>query len=105
MALKPICRLGDPASGLCLEHSPNQAWTGNIDTATAGFTSDGFPVAAVGDEGYASCGHRFRITSGSSVCTGVGGKIVARKDDQVTMILPGRGTGTLTWGSPNVSSE
>lgn len=105
MALKAICRLGDTASGVCLNHSSVQAWTGVIDSVSGGFTADGIQVAVLDDEGIASCGHRFKVSTGSSVCVGVTGKQVARVGDSVLMVIPGTGGGTLTGGSPNVSSE
>lgn len=105
MTLKAICRLGDMASGTCLNHGSAQAWTGPLDSVSGGFTVNGIEAAVLDDEGLASCGHRFKVSTGSSVCTGITGKQVARVGDSVLMVIPGTGGGTLTTGSPNVSSE
>lgn len=108
MALQPICRLGDSASGTCNIHGP---WTGTITTATSGFTCDGLPVARIGDSVLASCGHTFFIDSGSSVCTGADGIAIARQGDTVSLTInPGGfplfiGSGALTGGSSVGSSE
>jgi uncharacterized Zn-binding protein involved in type VI secretion len=103
MALKGLARVGDTLAGVCTAHTHSTAWTGVISAATAGFTSDGLNVAAVGDEGNTSCGHHFRIVAGSSVLTGVGGKVIAREGDAVIVIEGG--TGTINSGSGIVKSE
>lgn len=110
MALKPVCRLGDTASGMCSNHPSAVPWTGVVTIATGGFTVDGIQVATLGDGGTTSCGHEFTITSASAVCTAPNGKKIARKDDEVTVtsivgIPTGAGAGTLTSGSSTCSSE
>jgi uncharacterized Zn-binding protein involved in type VI secretion len=103
MAQKGIARVGDTVGGTCYAHASHRAWTGTITTGTAGFKVDGQDAAAVGDTGNTSCGHHFQITGGSSVLTGVGGKIVARQGDPLIVIESG--IGSITTGSAGVTSE
>lgn len=105
MALQPVARLGDTASGTCTasSHSGSRSWTGTFTTATAGHTADGLPVVRIGDTGVTDCGHTFIAVAGSTVFTGVDGIPVVRVGDAVNVIQGG--SGVVTGGSPNYRSE
>lgn len=104
MAQMGIARVGDSVSGHCTSHTGGgRGWSTTLSVGTAGFTVDGMNAVAVGDEGPTGCGHTYRVTGGSSVCTGVGGKIVARAGSSVIVISGG--TGTINGGSSVVTSE
>ena len=102
MAQKGIARVGDSCSGTCTAHRRTTAWTGPLLTSSVGFTVDGIGACGVGDTGNTSCGHHFRVTSGSSVLTG-NGIIVARQGDSVIVIEGG--SGVVDVGSSVVTSE
>lgn len=106
MALHPVCRHGDLATGTCSLHGSPRAWTGTV-IATGGFTVDGLAVAVVGDIVNASCGHQYKITAGSSVCTDSSGKYIARVTDPLMFIFLGTpvGFGNMATGSSECTSE
>lgn len=107
MALIPVCRVGDTASGFCTNHKSGQNWTGQIDTVDSSvqFTDNGIQIATVDATGWTSCGHRFQIISSTSITSSPNGKKIARLGDPVIVLSPGFGTGTLTSGSLLVKSE
>lgn len=57
-------RVGDPFVGTCNTHGPI---TGVITSGSSIATADTKAMARVGDKGDCSCGHKFTITTGSSV--------------------------------------
>ena len=109
MATKPIARIGDAVSGVCFAHGSTRGWNGVIGSGSSTFTCDGIGVARVGDVGVTDCGHYFKITAGSSVCSNAGIP-VSRKDDGVTVYSDAArtvfcGVGTIQAGSSVGSSE
>lgn len=103
---KRVCRIGHTAEGFCTSHNNGgRHWTGPLITGTAGFTIQGIPACVVGDIGQASCGHQFRVKTGSPITTAKDGISVARVDDVVEMVHPGNGVGILKTGSDIMTSE
>jgi hypothetical protein len=104
VSLKGVARVDfSGATGICTAHRNPVSWGGTFRVASGGFLVDGKEAVAVGDEGNTSCGHTFRASGGSSILTGVGGKVIAREGDPVIVVQGGYGT--IVDGSPNVVSE
>ena len=98
-----VARVGDSAAGFCLQHgSPPLPWVGMIAVGSPTTTVGGSPVARVGDTGWTSCGHTFRIEIGSSILRDTGA-MVARKGDPVIVI--GGGYGSISSGQESVQSD
>ena len=98
-----VARIGDSASGFCLQHGPSPlSWAGTIATGSSTTIVGGSYVARVGDTGATSCGHTFRIEIGSSVLRDTG-SMVARKGDPV--IVLGGGYGYISSGQESVQSD
>jgi len=103
MAQMGIARVGDTVAGTCTAHGSPRAWTGVFTSGSGGFKVDGQDAVAVNDTGNTNCGHHFKVTGGSGVLKGAGGKTIARQGDAVIVIEGG--TGTITSGSSIVKSE
>lgn len=95
--MKAIAFVGSTCEGICDAHDDPTSWTGVFTSGSGGFTIEGNPAVTVGDTGTTSCGHTFRVLSGSSILTGFGGKIIAREGDPLEVIEGG--TGVITSGS------
>ena len=107
MALKPVCKVGSIATGVCSAHTSARNWSGSLIIGSSGITETGVDVATVGDMGWADCGHPFWITAGSSIFIGANGQAIARVGDSVQTTndnIP-VGTGTMTTGSAILMSE
>lgn len=99
MSAEPIARVGDLVTGTCNSHG---FWTGVIGTGASTSNCDGSAIARVDDTGLMSCGHTFKITTGSPDGHTCEGKLIARKTDQVIVLIVG-GTGTIQEGSSSAT--
>jgi uncharacterized Zn-binding protein involved in type VI secretion len=98
-----VARVGDPVLCSCSKHGPGK--TGTIAQGVADIFANGLQISLVNHEGDLSCGHRFKITSGSSVYD-VDGIPVARVGDSIVIISPDAfGSGAITGGSPTVFTD
>lgn len=109
MTLRPVCRVGDHATGTCraidgIDH-PRQ-FLGTWVQGSGNVTADGIDVIREGDTGITDCNPPHHM-----VATGHGGegqangKYLHRVGDAVVITDPGGGEGVSTTGSGFVSSE